>query len=293
MSKITIFENRPSLRDEWDFERNTIDPTQISYGSAKHVHWVCSSGHRWFDRVQRRSGDQICPECRLALEKANHWSTKNPELVALLDNKEDASFSFNNRNIKVNWTCPKGHKQLTTLYTMKLQYELGCKFCKNSQPYLEEGINDVLSQLPDIAHQFTDKKIDPSKILSKSSTVYSWTCDKGHEWETSVRARFHSKTKTRGCPYCATTGRYKRITLGVNDLLSQKPIVASEFQDKSIDPASIFVYSNKSYMWECAQGHVWEARVADRSYNNSGCGTCYRPNANQRAYLFRAENNND
>lgn len=71
----------PELMKEWDFSKNTIDPSKIVAGYAKKVHWICKyfkDKHRWKatpkNRTDNDSGCRYCnnqgskPELRIFLE---------------------------------------------------------------------------------------------------------------------------------------------------------------------------------------------------------------------------------
>lgn len=55
--------SRPDLLLEWDFERNSIDPSTIFPGTNKKIHWKCKLGHRWEATGGHRSAGQGCPYC--------------------------------------------------------------------------------------------------------------------------------------------------------------------------------------------------------------------------------------
>ena len=61
----------PELIEEWDYELNDIDPSDITYGSQQKVHWICENGHKFVASVNARTaGGCGCPEC----EKFRHTS---------------------------------------------------------------------------------------------------------------------------------------------------------------------------------------------------------------------------
>jgi len=52
------------VNDEWDFEKNEILPTSISYGTVKKVWWKCKHGHSWQASVNSRTNSKSgCPFC--------------------------------------------------------------------------------------------------------------------------------------------------------------------------------------------------------------------------------------
>ena len=61
-----LFTSHPELKNMWDYDKNTVNPTSLSSGSSKKAWWKCSSGHSWSARVshiaKKRSGCPICAE---------------------------------------------------------------------------------------------------------------------------------------------------------------------------------------------------------------------------------------
>lgn len=69
----------PGLLEEWDYNKNTIKPTEISEGSHKKVWWVCKScNHKWNTSINSRSlKNKGCPRC--------NESKGEKEVVQILD----------------------------------------------------------------------------------------------------------------------------------------------------------------------------------------------------------------
>lgn len=69
MSKLIIGQNDlltlyPELATEWDFNKNSISPDQITIGSHKSVWWKCSiCGHEWKAPVKNRAKGSGCRIC--------------------------------------------------------------------------------------------------------------------------------------------------------------------------------------------------------------------------------------
>ena len=57
----------PWLLDEWDYTKNKILPSQVSYGCKKLVSWVCKNAvcgcHVWKSTINNRSSGTGCPYC--------------------------------------------------------------------------------------------------------------------------------------------------------------------------------------------------------------------------------------
>jgi hypothetical protein len=53
----------PKLSAEWDRDRNSITPNNVTYGSGKRIWWKCKQGHSWIATVADRSRGRGCPYC--------------------------------------------------------------------------------------------------------------------------------------------------------------------------------------------------------------------------------------
>ena len=60
-----LFSLFPHLEIEWDFEKNTISPYELSYGSGCKVWWKCENEHSWKDTVAHGTFDERgCVLCK-------------------------------------------------------------------------------------------------------------------------------------------------------------------------------------------------------------------------------------
>lgn len=111
----SLLESNPELLAEWDYEKNTYSPSELTKGSNKKCWWKCSEGHSWQATPPTRikghgcpycSGRYVIPENSLLVrspELASEWHpTKNgditPEMIAPYSMK------------KVWWKCERGHE---------------------------------------------------------------------------------------------------------------------------------------------------------------------------------------
>lgn len=51
------------VKDSWDYDKNTVKPDEITYGSDKKVWWKCDLGHSWKSHVYSRKKGHDCPVC--------------------------------------------------------------------------------------------------------------------------------------------------------------------------------------------------------------------------------------
>ena len=55
---------RPELLKEWNYEKNTILPSEVTEGSNLKVWWKCKLGHEWESKIGNRTIlNRNCPYC--------------------------------------------------------------------------------------------------------------------------------------------------------------------------------------------------------------------------------------
>jgi very-short-patch-repair endonuclease len=139
-------------------------------------------------------------------------------------------------------------------------------------PRLVPGKNDLLTCDPVLASEWHPTKngdISPAMVSHKANKKYWWLGKCRHEWDASVDKRAYG----RGCPYCNNS----RILSGHNDLLSQFPEIAAEWdysKNSSLRPEEISVRSNKSIWWIDSLGHEWEMTPDKRTSRGQNCPFC-------------------
>ena len=110
---------------------------------------------------------------------------------------------------------------------------------------------------------------DPKKYTYGSHAMLPWKCKNGHQWVARLSSRA-GKTNN-GCGFCSG----KKLIVGVNDLATTNPKIASEAD--GWDPKKVSGRNGKKFKWKCAAGHNWETTVASRtSKTPTGCPVCKR-----------------
>ena len=111
--------------------------------------------------------------------------------------------------------------------------------------------------------------LTPDTVSYGSRQKLWWRCEQGHVWQAAVYTRAGGES---GCPYCAG----KRPWPGFNDLASRFPDLAKEWhptKNGDLTPDQVLWGSNRRVWWQCAHGHVWDARVKSRAAG-AGCPYC-------------------
>jgi hypothetical protein len=135
------------------------------------------------------------------------------------------------------------------------------------------GFNDLETFFPDVARQWHPAKngdLTPREVIRASNKRYWWLCEKGHEWDAAVSTR---TSQGRGCPVCAN----QRIVAGVNDLATASPEIAAEWhptKNSEIEISQVGKSSEKKVWWLGKCGHEWEAQIAPRTQQGTGCPIC-------------------
>lgn len=268
-----LFSFAPNLAEEADgWDASTVHRT-----SNKKKNWKCGIGHKWSASVSNRSlrGDK-CPICsgKEVLPGFNDLATLAPEIAKESDGWDPTQVTrFSNK--KADWICASGHKWKVSINS-RTTFRTGCPTCSGQK--ILKGFNDLETINPELANQALNW--DPSEFAQWSHKLVTWECDLGHTY----KARIADRSSGDGCPFCIG----KRVLPGFNDLETKNPILAREAL--GWDPKTVTEFSNKSLMWQCAEGHVWKSSVNHRS-NGRGCPSCaksgFDPNMDGFLYFLQ------
>lgn len=267
----------PQLLEQWDFEKNEINPYITPWNSSSiKVWWKCTDEDHSFERIIRdhwRSAKRNCAICggKQFLKGFNDLTTMYPELAKQFDTERN---NIDPSDIKASgdkpywWRCEKfSHPHLLKI-GLKIRGK-GCGVCNGRQVLV--GFNDFATINPDIAKELN---VELSGKTAQEFTYGSdkeklfWNCSLGHLYI----AKPSDRNKGHGCNVCA--GRV--VLAGFNDLESNYPEIAAEFDVKKNDttPDKILKSSIYKHWWICPIGHSYDLKVDERTRKNSGCPYC-------------------
>ncbi|MCP1159273.1 zinc-ribbon domain-containing protein [Bacillus infantis] len=201
----------PDIAKEWNYEKNSILPSQVCKRSAKSIWWICENGHEWQEKISARTKNLTkCKKCKklnsnlklLFPEIAKEWhSSKNGE-------SQPTDFSPKSAT-KVWWQCTYGHEWETKIYN-RTANNSGCPFCKNS---LLTDYNSLAAINPDLAKEWSIERNDgktANDVFPNTHEKYWWECSECHsEWKASPADR--NSTHKTGCPICKESKGEKRV----------------------------------------------------------------------------------
>ncbi len=264
----------PELAQEWSYEKNEgLRPTGITAGSLKKVWWKCAEGHEWEAAIYSRNDGFGCPYCsgRLAIKGETDLKTLMPDLICEWDFEMNQDIFPDQVTVhsskSVWWKCLHGHKWKARVYSRTNGN--GCPYCAGQK--VLPGFNDLAARYPNLAQEWDMERnapLTPENVMCSTHRKVWWRDSLGHSWMAAVAERTYHRTD---CPFCAG----KKVLIGFNDLFSQNPGLAAEWnynKNGNLLPQDVTVGSHVSAWWKCREGHEWKSTVHNRQVN--GCPIC-------------------
>ncbi len=207
----SLAERYPELLEDWDYERNELDPAGVSSGSTLRTHWRCHvCGYRWVSAISKRStGGHGCPACagKAVNPGVNDLATMRPDVAAEWDAERNGALAPSDvtvgSNKRVWWRCGRGHSWQATVAARTAGS--GCPYCSNQRVW--QGFNDLATMNPELAaewHPTRNGDLTPNDVTAGSTRrKVWWLCPLGHEYRATPASRSHGS----GCPTCAMEGK--------------------------------------------------------------------------------------
>ncbi len=204
------------------------------------------------------------------LRKENSIAAVRPDLVSRWDYEKNGSITPEMVTLgtgqRFYWKCRICNRSYLALPS-KIAEGSVCSKHRNLLKY--EG-NDLATKHPELLKYWDYEKndVEPSEIFGGGERVVYWKCEKGHSYTKSILKHIRGE----GCPICAG----KKVLEGFNDLLSQNPELAKEwdYELNNCKPNEIHYNSqSKKIHWICSVcGHKWQYKVSNRK----NCPECER-----------------
>lgn len=128
---------RPDMLKHWDYEKNTLSPSQVLPSAHDKVWWKCELGHSYQAVVYSRTGERAkgCPYCtgKKVLAGFNDLATRFPEVAAQWHDALNGDLKPRDvtagSNKKVWWRCGDGHVWQACIYSRTRKKRSGCPVC--------------------------------------------------------------------------------------------------------------------------------------------------------------------
>ena len=276
------------LMAEWDFEQNNtigLDPHQLTHGSTKKAHWICSNKHKFIARIDHRTiMGSGCPYCagKIPIIGENDLATTHPHLLEEWDyenNTEQPKNYTAGSNKKVNWICHECGNRWQSKVINRALRNSSCPNCMRIQRGVTrtkktiETNGSLAVTFPKIADQWDYAKNDPLKptdVHASSKDIVWWVGSCGHSWSASISNRVAGT----GCPVCAG----KSVLSGFNDLKTKFPEIADEWHPSlngDLSPTQITAHNDKKVWWICPKcNEPYFTSIYSRTSLKTGCPVC-------------------
>lgn len=143
---------RPELIEEWDYEKNTLDPQKISVFKNERAWWLCRKfKHSWDAPITHRSSGSGCPTCanKQVLIGFNDLLSRAPHLLPLWHSEKNEFEPYElvySSKRKIALKCNEGH-EWTPAAKKTLNPHYNCRKCNGTVAENEiEGFLKDLSE---------------------------------------------------------------------------------------------------------------------------------------------------
>lgn len=268
----------PAVASEWDAGRNKgLTPRDVLPRSGRIVWWRCTRNeqHIWQAEIRARTTKKTgCPFCsglrtlpaqslygRASDELLHEWHIERNAEV------DPSTVTYYSR-LRVWWRCSEGHEWQARVVD-RTHGGSSCPFCAHRHPTSETCLANVAPAIAAEWHPTDNGDLTPEEVLPASNRSVAWRCATGHEWRATVgqRTRWHT-----GCPECASSAR-KNISLE-----QARPDLILEWQValNAGHAREVLAGSHAEAWWCCSRdsGHVWRARISNRTRGDTGCPYC-------------------
>ena len=262
----------PELIKEWDYQKNTIKPEDVTYGTPTKVWWECENGHSWKSTIASRAGTQKtgCPICKKELfvsfpEKTISYYLKKclvveeTKKIEWLGNSELDIF-IPELNLAIEYDGQAWHKDIQR----DLKKDILCE---------EHGIKLIRIREP-LCPNYESSAI---KIVLNSKDKFKLGCvvneiimfiNQNYNLQININVDIESD--------------YYEILSEISTIIKSNSVFNSSLinewnYDKNgkVLPETISLGSDRKVWWKCEKGHEWAATVASRSgHQKCGCPYC-------------------
>lgn len=280
----------PTLLEEWDWDANVKEglyPNDLSHGSTKTAHWICSKGHHYTARIDHRcimnSGCPYCAGKKPILGK-NDLTSTHPHLIEEWDYEQNKGITPQEftagSNRTVYWVCKQcGHRWKTKISHRALR-GTNCPVCAEKQRTQTKTMTTIarrgslIQTHPELAKEWDNERnglLTPDMVTAGSNKQVFWIGKEcGHSWKATIANRVNGN----GCPICSG----KEILLGYNDLATKFPEIATQWHptlNGDLNVTDVPAGSEKKVWWLCPVcKQAYQTSIYSRTSLKTNCPVC-------------------
>ena len=154
----------PELLQDWDYEKNTLRPTEITAHSQRKAWWKCSKGHSYIASTAHKTEGRGCPYCsnKKVLKGYNDLATTHQDLAKEWHPTKNGILTPTDivagSGKKVWWKCLRGHEYIAKVCARSVSHN-GCPKCRqgNQTSFPEQAVYSYIKQIyPDAINRYKD-----------------------------------------------------------------------------------------------------------------------------------------
>lgn len=176
---------RPDLLKEWDYELNTISPTEIVPHSTMPINWICENKHKWIISPHNREYSK-CPYCaNKKICNDNCLATVAPHLIEEWHQIKNLPLTpydvSSGSNKKIYWQCKECSFEWLAPINRRVCSGSGCPKCGKNISYAEDyWLNSLNINIRQHCLQINKKLYKVDGFDQLTNTVYEFDGDFWH-----------------------------------------------------------------------------------------------------------------
>lgn len=199
---------KEALLKEWDYEKNDILPSQISYANNKKVWWKCNLSHEWDATIGSRTTGRPsgCPFCSnppkrilIGFNDFESWCHHNHKEYLLKEWDYDKNGDLSPKDFSYGsgkgiwWKCNKNHHWKVSIANRV--HGTNCPICARTQTsFPEQTIAFYLMQEHEIEQRFRIKGDEVDIYIPKYNIAVEYD---GKLWHSDILKQEHDSEKSK------------------------------------------------------------------------------------------------
>jgi len=281
----SLWGKNPDLRDYWN--GNIADMKKTSLGCTDMVKWKCNSGKKCHDFTSP-ANHYCCPYCRYRepliceIDYCNSLWALFPELRdEWVGDINEMKKYFPNSTEDKKWKCNKTkckHIWNTTIIN-RTKFNINCLVCaectSGKQICSTDYCNSLWATNKELRDEWFGDVEEMKTYLQFSNISVMWKCKTGKDCHTYVSAISNrTGVNKSGCNYCAGHYICSKEGCWCNSLWKLNPELICEWAGDIHDMKKYSRTSHIPVEWKCKSGHIYPARIKNRTIGKTGCPYC-------------------
>lgn len=267
------------LMQEWDWEKNTLNPATLGFQSNQKVWWKCKYGHSWEAKINNRYNGRGCPICRCRLktsfqEQSFYFYIKKLFIdaingyTAIFKTGMELDIFIPSLRMGIEYDGKAWHNE-KSIQKETRKYDI----CKNNNIFLLRIVEN--SNRPKVACDYS--------IFVKDSKNNQYLDDAIRECLLFIFNMVNLQSNELFDNDFVNTKRdqnkiYEQylVEFEKNSFAALFPEIAKEWnfeKNGELTPKMFSPHSSTKVWWKCDKGHEWLAAINTRT-SGRGCPYC-------------------